>query len=259
MLLETFLQHNNLYLNHHELKLCDVAIKMMTASVDPNHDQEHVFAILSDLNYFLEQTDELVKAHINLKALVIAICWHDTWKSTRPNTLNLFKFIYEQYWDGRGSYHKFLTYIASQPADELPPPEELELIAYIIKHHARFDFFFPRWFRRYVLAPRLAEARIMRDIDSLEGWNIKRLQHLEKIFMKNDKPRGVLKNRAILLPLRVYYRVMYQRPASGDCYYYHWPRTVFLKRKDEFLAEFKRIWKVLHGYYHMPYRLIEEE
>jgi hypothetical protein len=76
--------------------------------------------------------------------------------------------------------------------------------------------------------------------------------------MKNGKPRGVMKNRAILLPLKLYYRVMYQSPDAGDCYYYHWPREQFLKRKDVFIAELKRVWKLVHSYYHMPYRAIEE-
>ncbi|MBI4091439.1 hypothetical protein HY419_01655, partial [candidate division WWE3 bacterium] len=61
---------------------CEQGLNLMRASKDLLHSIGHIERMLNDLNSFLAD-NPTTKKHINFNILIPAICWHDSWKTTR--------------------------------------------------------------------------------------------------------------------------------------------------------------------------------
>jgi hypothetical protein len=149
-----YLEKNKIELKLELLTLCDNALIRMSNSPDPLHDSAHVNNILNDLENFIREDDTVEQKHLNFNVLITAICWHDVWKSTKKQTLNLFNMIFEQLWDGMGSM-KLFNDAGKKMGIDL---ETINKIKFCIKSHTDF----------YLGKRKSIESRILFDLDNLE-------------------------------------------------------------------------------------------
>ncbi|MFH1404528.1 MAG: hypothetical protein ABIH21_00320 [Patescibacteria group bacterium] len=180
----------------------------MSQSKDDTHDEQHVERILGHLSYFLTKNPDQ-KQQLDFEILLLAICWHDTWKSTRnPNTL--MTFLFDNYWDGYGSYFTFLKESKNSGVN----PKTRKRVAYAIRKHG-FAEPFPR---------RTNEAKLLKDIDVLEKWNIERFDKTRKEWFSEPGTKGRL------LMLKFAKKIFYD--SQRDNHFYHkWFEQEYNKRK----------------------------
>ncbi len=147
--------------------LCVEGLSRMTKTRDPLHDDQHIHRIIKDLGIFLEQT----KLDVNFGVLLIAICWHDIWKSTRFPT-KLTTLLIDQYWDGYGSARIFKQAATKAGLDCATAHASI----YAIREHGRLR----------LTKTKTLEARVLQDLDSLDEWSLTRIEPLKNQFLVNE-------------------------------------------------------------------------
>lgn len=192
----------------------------MAATKDPLHDDTHIRRILSDLATFLkDEPDEAPRVDPNI--LLPAICWHDTWKATRfPTTIAT--MFFDQYWDGYGSLIAFTRYARRHGI----PSRYRRAIGYAIREHGQL-----RLFGRI----RTREAILLRDLDSLEQWNLVRLEPMKEKYLNPDNlnPR--------LMRVARFYFDRFMAKTTDKALHYPWSKAEFAKRKTVYLEEVDRL------------------
>ncbi len=151
----------------------------MRDSLDLNHTHLHVEQLLDNLTLFLQHEPELT---LNYPILLPALCWHDVWKASRLMGTGKFKLLYENIYDGKGSEKMFRKH-----AREIRLRIELlEPIAYCIRTHSSFSSLFPQSKiisnTAKLKKPGVTEAKVLRDLDGLEVWNVQRFHSLVASF-----------------------------------------------------------------------------
>lgn len=197
------------------MDLCLEALERMSQTKDPLHDDQHIYRILKDLEVFLRRE----KIDVNLSALLLAICWHDTWKATRFPT-KLTTMIVNQYWDGYGS-----TIIFNRSARKSGLDSSIQKsAAYAIREHGRLRF----------TKTKTNEAKILQDLDNLDEWSLVRIEPMkEKYLIKEPNPT--------LLRLAKFYFDRFMKNQTSDKYWFYWSKLEFKKRKEIYVEEVDRL------------------
>jgi hypothetical protein len=138
--------------------LLDKAVEFMTNTRDSSHGMEHINNLLRETNRFFKSTEN--KFDIDREILLLALYWHDVWKSQiRPSWRNYF---FLQFYDGLGSMLMFKNYASKVSL----PPEMIRSVSYTIRKHSAFQG----------LPRKTLEAKLLWDVDTLDIWNFQRTQ-----------------------------------------------------------------------------------
>ena len=186
---QEFLEQHQIELTGEESVLCRQATDIMSHSIDPHHDSYHVYRMLAYLDDFI-RTDEFRRiAHtVDIKAVFIAILWHDCWRADKDATHSASLFWLTLY-EGIGASRTF-----SKAARRVGLERSLRtMIAYVIKKHSRFQLF----------PIKTVEAKILRMVDTLDMFNPDRTYLLKKKFFF-EQPIKPSTYRAGVLVLRLF-------------------------------------------------------
>jgi hypothetical protein len=136
--------------------LMDKAVEFMSNSKDPGHGMEHINTLLIETDQFFKSTGNKFK--IDREILVLALYWHDVWKSQiKPNWGN---YLFLQLYEGLGSMFMFKTHARTVDLE----PEKIRCVSYAIRKHSAFQG----------LRARTLEAQLLWDVDTLDAWNTHR-------------------------------------------------------------------------------------
>ena len=228
MQLKDLIEKRSIKLKKEILDLCGLGIEYMKKSVDPLHDEKHVFTIYGLLDQFLENEKSVAQDNIDFEVLLPAIAWHDIWKSTRPQTRNVRKFAYEQVAEGRGSINLFRKH-----ANPLSIPNDIyKKIGYCINYHPPLS---DRVKHRKKFHSDKLEAHILFDLDSLAFWKWDRADYFKSVYCDNE---GLFHDPRML---RICQWVYKKSPKHLNRFYFDWARKEYEKRSAEMLEEAKRI------------------
>lgn len=218
-----FIKKYKIEIPQSSLELCKKGLEKMEESIDPAHNQEHVENILDNLDKFLE-SGEIKGGKINFEILLVAICWHDVWKSTRmPDDVR--SVFINQIWDGWGSARIFKKEVKLNKEER----KKLKKVFWIIGNHPR-DMTIRVPFRIYL------ETKILRDVDRLERWNLQR--HTD-FFKKLVTARDIASQKWIKWLIKFYREKYALWSDSEKKYYYKWSKAEFKKRRDRYLGEIR--------------------
>lgn len=219
----SFIKKYKIEISELSLELCKKGMGEMEKSIDPAHNKEHIENILDNLDQFL-QSGEVKSEKINFEILLVAICWHDVWKSRRMPDDIVSVFI-NQAWDGWGSARVFKKEVKLSKEER----KKLRRVFWIIGNHPR-DMTLHMPFKTYL------ETKILKDMDRLERWNIKR--H-DDFFEKLLVVRGD-KNLKYVNWLVKFFQEKYTLWSDSDKkYYFRWSRQEFRKRRESYLGEIR--------------------
>ncbi len=198
---------------------CAKGIEITTESKDPLHDNKHVESILDNLSELLREEKEIDRDKIDFSVLLLAICWHDVWKSKRFPS-NIFKLIYHYFGEGWGSRGIFLKAVKDVELLENIARE----VGYAIRKHPGQQF----------LKHKSIESKLLWDLDTLEGWNIKRLTDL----LDNDYlVKAIMSNNKKLLKIGMFYYKRVMKRERKKKLYFEWSKEEFRQRRENFDRE----------------------
>lgn len=194
-------------------QLCDDGLSRMTQTLDVSHDLTHIERIFDDLSAFLTEEKSIQKQAIDFSILLLAICWHDTWKATRfPRTLQT--MLFDQYWDGWGS-----TRLFNQAARQAGLDERLRRsVSWLIREHGQLHWHLPK----------TVESRIFYDLDSLDAWSLTRID-----LLKAKYGAGTV-NPTLLRMAKFYFDNFMTRETESN-YHFSWTKAQFRARKKLFM------------------------
>jgi hypothetical protein len=171
MKFDTFVKEHELKLDGKTLDMCHEGLSIMRRSVDAIHDERHIEDIFTNLDYLIQRLPE-VKKLVTFDSLLMAICWHDTWKSTK-NPKNPLNFLYHQFYEGMGSARLF----KKKAEEEELKKNTINKTTFIIRKHSFFQF----------LPTNDIAVKILLDLDDIEMWNVQRIRRAETTFFINKK------------------------------------------------------------------------
>lgn len=216
MKLDEFIVKNKINIAGQVILMCEAGIEIMRKSKTPNYDERHIFSIFLNLDRFLDEEKGADKSKINFEVLLLAICWHDVWK-TKRFPLNLISLLFYQMREGIGSMDMF-----SQVAEVFGLDKRLiRAVRYAIRKHSSLQFF----------PIKTLEGRILKDMDSLEEWSLERVKSLKEEYLIF----GVM-NLGILKLAKFYFDHFMVKDLATS-FYFDWSRAEFTKRKEIFLKE----------------------
>ena len=203
-------------------KLVNEAIKIMAKSGDLLHDEDHVKRMLEDWN----KLSEKIKEDVNCDAVVVAICWHDTWLASHDYK-GFWGVIWKYIREGRGSAKMF-----RKAANEVGLDDNLtELVADAIKNHPSLPG----------NKQKTIEAKILWDVDNLETWSYPRLAKIIKKIGGTINKSEVKQIRAA----KTYWDLIMKKRVASRLYF-DWCKKEFTKRKVEFVEKI-RILELRYG------------
>jgi hypothetical protein len=136
--------------------LLDQAVQFMTNSQHPGHGMEHINNLLQETNRFFKSTGD--KFNIDRDVLILALYWHDVWKSQiKPNWGN---YLFLQLFEGLGSMFMFKKYASKVDLS----PEMTHSVSYVIRKHSAVQG----------IRAKTLEAQLLWDVDTLDAWNTQR-------------------------------------------------------------------------------------
>jgi len=156
--------------------LMEMGVKELKGVRDVFHGTGHVEAILANLEKLIVQGGVKVEKE-KLEDLVVAICWHDVWKSKRLPYWP-WDYLINNIWDGKGSAEIFW-----KKSQDVIDKRRRKQIYRLIYNHAPV---FP-WGER---TKANSELTILRDLDRLERWNKKRMTIWKVRFRKDFRFLG---------------------------------------------------------------------
>ncbi len=204
---------------------CYYALSVMRQSDDKIHDHTHIESIISSLCEFMEQSDEVNWRIIDFDVLLLSICWHDVWKSSR-RTNKAHKIVYYQIYEGLGSMRLFNKHAKVHTL----PKQIVKKVKYAIRKHSMFQIF----------PTRQLEAKILWDMDFLDPW---KGIHLKK-SIANFSELGKITPRFISL-FKLYFR-FYMQPKSKRTNF-EWTRNKIEREKAEFFGNLANLPSLLSG------------
>ncbi|MFA5828395.1 MAG: hypothetical protein WC841_03515 [Candidatus Shapirobacteria bacterium] len=222
--LNEFIKKYRIEISPLSMRLCREGIERMKKSIDPAHDEKHVENILENIDGFLESKEVKVE-RINFEILLVAICWHDVWKSTRmPDSI--VSVLVNQIWDGWGSAKVYKREVKLGKEEN----KRLRKVFWIIGNHPR-DMTVHMPFRTYL------ETKILKDADRLERWNLKRhVDFFEKLALVRD-----VESQKWVRWLIKFFKKKYTLWSDSDKkYYFRWAKDEFRKRREMYIVELER-------------------
>lgn len=222
MLPRKFIKKHKLILSDNEVRLCKDAMDIMAKSIDVVHDETHVYRLLDYLDGFMA-TEEYgdVSGQVDLKALFIAILWHDTWRARR-DPKNIFQAFPDMILEEIFSTREFLKAAKKSNLDEKIKQNS----RYIIRKHTPLQVF----------PPKTIEARIMREIDNLDILSLDRLYLIEKKFVC-DRPFELRYWRLAKFATRIFIE-----PQTDKFYTFDHFKEDFGRKKESFLKKVR--WEI---------------
>jgi len=138
------------------------AVEFMVNTKDRSHGIDHIYHLLKSANRFFRRVGNIFP--INKEILLLAIYWHDVWKS--QNTPAPWNYMFHQLYEGWGSMFMFKKYARIVGLSS----GINRAVSYAIQKHSAFQ-----------LRPaKTLEAQLLWDIDTLDVWNVQRVQSLFK-------------------------------------------------------------------------------
>jgi len=226
MTLEVFLERHEIKLEKQYTDLMKNALLLMQGSVDPLHDDKHVYRMLDDLNCLIPTVPIHLRARIDYAVLLTCLCWHDVWKARR-NPKNLPYFLFRQWWDGIGSALEFRRFCKCKALDK----RFIKSVIYGIRKHATFQ----------ILPTFTLEAKILRDLDNLEVWNLDRIEPLKKMYLFPKPNKDMIK-------LGMFYIRHFMSKEKPNVYHFDWSRREGEKRKALFITHIELLEKEYQFY-----------
>ena len=188
----------------------------MSKSIDPLHSQNHIYRILDDLQRFKLEDDEVKWSTVNFEVLLLAICWHDTWKSFKfPHSKKA--MLYHNFVDGLGSMRLFSKRVKRLNLEK----KIINKAKYAIRKHSSFQ----------ILPKRTLESKILRYLDQLEEWSVDRVK---EALGSSPKFQELL---AKLYNLAKYYFEHKMLTSTDKKYYFAWSKSQFRDRKNQFISQ----------------------
>ena len=142
--------------------LLDMAADFMINTKDLSHGIDHINSLLKNANRFLKSTGD--KFNIDKEILLLAIFWHDVWKSqNQPAPRN---YLFHQLYEGLGSMFMFRKHARIVGLS----PGITGDVSYAIRKHSAVQ----------IRPAKTLEAQLLWDIDTLDVWNVERVKSLFK-------------------------------------------------------------------------------
>jgi len=149
----------------HEIQIMlDKAVDFMTNTKDLSHGIDHIDNLLKSANRFFKSTGD--RFAIDKEILLLALYWHDVWKSQNiPTPAN---YLFHQWYEGLGSMLMF----KKQARTAGVSPRISRAVSYAIRKHSLVQF----------RPAKTLEAQLLWDLDMLDFWNLQRVQAFFKNF-----------------------------------------------------------------------------
>jgi hypothetical protein len=142
--------------------MLDQAVEFMKNTQDVSHGMDHVNNLLRNANRFFTATGDTFA--IDKEILLLALYWHDVWKSqNKPAPGN---YLFQQLYEGWGSMFMFKKYAKVAGL----PPGIIRAVSYAIRKHSAVQ----------LRHSKTLEAQLLWDIDMLDLWNVQRVQSVFK-------------------------------------------------------------------------------
>ena len=220
MELGEFIIRNKINVSDQAIRLCETAIDIIRRSRLPLYDERHVFAVFDNLDRFLNEGNQVKKNEIDFDVLLLAICWHDIWKS-KKFPLHLSQWLPFYFFEGIGSMRIFKRAARAVGFEE----KTTKAVTYAIRKHPGFQ----------ILPLKTLEAKILKDMDGLEEWSLARLKPLKEDYLF----LGVMDLRPLRL-IKFYFEhfMVNDRPSAFS---FNWSRAEFKVRKKLFLGETRQV------------------
>ncbi|MFH2019954.1 MAG: hypothetical protein ABIJ34_00940 [archaeon] len=205
------LKKNKINLDKDIKKLCLDALDIMRESHDPKHDYIHVKDMLKELSKLVQYEKD-----IDFNVLLPAICWHDAWQAKQPATNSSHVLFFRYFYEGFGSAKSFGKYAQKYGIEKALKNK----IKTAIFQHVRTGW---TLMDKLFLSPGQLETKILKDLDELDTWNIKRLERLKKVYLKNKLPTRYL------WIIRWYFKIMLD--STKQLFYLEYSKKEFESRK----------------------------
>ena len=222
MKFDEFIVKNKINLSDETVRMCEAGIEISRKSVSPLYDERHTFGILGNLDKLLKESGEIEKTKINLNVLLLAVCWHDVWK-TKRFPLNILSLILNQAREGVGSMGMFSNVAEAFGLD----PATAKKTKYAIRKHSSLQIF----------PLKSVESKILKDMDGLEEWSLDRLRPLRENYML----LGVMDMKFVKLVMFYFDNFMVKDTAKP--FYFKWSKNEFERRKKIFLEEARKVFE----------------
>lgn len=142
--------------------MLDKAVEFMANTKDISHGMDHLNNLIKSANRFFKSTGD--KLNMDKEVFGLALYWHDVWKSqNKPAASN---YIFQQLYEGLGSMFMFKQYAGVVGL----PPGITQAVFYAIRKHSAVQ----------IRQAKTLEAQLLWDIDTLDLWNVQRVQSLFK-------------------------------------------------------------------------------
>ena len=142
--------------------LLDMAEDFMINTKDLSHGIDHINNLLKNVNRFFKSSGD--KFSIDKEILLLAIYWHDVWKSQNKPTL--WNYLFHQLYEGLGSMFMFKKHARLVDLS----PNITRAVSYAIRKHSAVQ----------IRPAKTLEAQLLWDIDTLDIWNVERVKGLFK-------------------------------------------------------------------------------
>lgn len=195
-------------------KLLIIGANLAGKTSDKAHGINHIKAIRD--SYIQFRMDNSPKIVPDDRVMAHSIVFHDIYKMLKVRSKNTIGIIAEEAYEGLGSARIFANKAHSVGLDT----KLASNVIYAIRKHSLFN-----------ILPRITkEARLLFDLDDLEGLNVDRYKEMFNQF-KFD----------INTQIKIVASYLKMRSKMG--FYYDWSRAVFDKKKDKFMEELYQLIK----------------
>lgn len=193
-------------------KLIKKGLLLAKNSLDSSHGVAHIKALR---DFYLDfRKDNGPKVKTDDRVMAHSIVFHDIYKMQTPRSKGTLGILLEEAYEGLGSAKIFRKHAIKTGLEN----DLIKKIAYAIRKHSTFN-----------LLPRSTnEAKLLFDLDDLEGFNIDRFKQIFNEFKFSVDTQVKVATNYIAF-----------RSKTG--FYYDWSREMFEKRKNKFLEEFFKL------------------
>jgi hypothetical protein len=157
-----------------------------------------------------------IRQHVDLKPLFLAVLWHDIWRTERE-PLNIFCLMRDISMEGLGAARKFKKYAKKYQLDEAL----FHKTSYVIRKHSLIQ----------IMPLRTWEAKILADIDALDGLSLDRLYLLEKKYLFNQPAN------TMYLWMARFALKLFVKNKTEKSFFFTWSKRKYLKMKKDFLTK----------------------
>ena len=138
--------------------MLDKAVEFMATTKDTSHGMDHIRNLLQEANTFFKSTGD--RLDIDREVLLLALYWHDVWKSQHKPTRG--NYLFQQLYEGLGSMFMFKKHARLTGLS----PKITAPVSYAIRKHSALQR----------LPAKTLEAQLLWDVDTLDIWNSERVQ-----------------------------------------------------------------------------------